>query len=211
MITQKQINPSFPLLSEHEQAELYNVLFFMKMEELKKACQQLGLPAKGKKIPLIKRIATYIKTGKIIQEPKIPAVSHAQSYPPQPLAPSALMLYKAYKNDAKTRAFFKQLVGPQFHFTAFGIDWLNERWLAGNPPTYQEFADFWIAETYRRKQEGAVAKDEWALIKFVQDLKQKNPHAVKNEIMAQWKLTQKQQARKADKLLQKAVYNLLAD
>ncbi len=48
--------------------------------------------------------------------------------------------------------------------SAFGIDWLNERWMDGNTPTYQEFADMWEAGYRRRKERGEKPKEEWAYI-----------------------------------------------
>jgi hypothetical protein len=96
----------------------------------------------------------------------MPATSLAQNYPQQTLSASSLMLYGSYKNDALTRAFFISLIGPQFHFTAFGIDWLKQRWHEGKPPTYQEFAHYWIDETQKRTDKKAAPKQEWAFINF---------------------------------------------
>ena len=115
----------FPLLSEKEQAVLYDDLHYMKMAELKKACVMLCLPDKGKKTELINRIMEFIKTGEVITLPKIPVKSRAKNNPIQPLEASSLMLHGEYKNDLKTRVFFKHLIGLHFHFTAFGIDWLK--------------------------------------------------------------------------------------
>lgn len=185
---------SFPLLNTQEQAMLEDTLYYLKMVELKKACAMLALPESGKKLELINRIITFVQSGTIVQTPRIPVQSRAINHSPQPLAPKSLMLYGLYKNDAQARTFFKQLIGQHFHFTAFGIDWLNERWLTGNPPTYQEFADFWIAETARRKQEKPAPKDEWMFIRFMQDMEHKYPDASKQELMHAWQQTQAEKA-----------------
>lgn len=60
--------------------------------------------------------------------------------------------------------FLKKLIGDYFHFTAFGVDWVDERWMDGNPPTYQEFVDMWRAEYKRRQETPANPKEEWAYI-----------------------------------------------
>ncbi len=158
-----------------------------------------------KKTELINRIMTFIETGKITTSPTIPAVSLAKNYPIQPLAPASLMLYGEYKNDLKTRAFFKSLLGNQFHFTAYGIDWLNERWLQGKPPTYQEFADYWTAETKERKQVKAALKDEWMFIRFMQSVEKINPNTSKEDLLYGWKALQAQKAAKAQTLLNTAI------
>lgn len=193
----------FPLLSEKEQAVLQDALHYMKMAELKKAARMLGLPDKGKKAHLIDTILIFIKNGQIIEVPQIPAQSRARSHPIQPLAPSSLMLYGEYKNDLNTRNFFKKLIGQHFHFTAFGIDWLNERWLKGDPPTYQQLADFWQEEYAQRKKEKPQPKDEWMFIRFMQKMEKENPGARKDDLLDAWKQLQEQKKNEGFQLLKK--------
>ena len=118
--------------------ELFEALYFLKMGELKALCQKLHLPYSCKKGQIIDTIKHFVSTGKVLEIPEIPTISKAVKKQSVALAPDTRMLLGSYKNDAKTRAFFKKLIGNHFHFTAFGIDWLNERWQAGKPPTYQE-------------------------------------------------------------------------
>lgn len=198
----------YPLLGEKEQTVLQDTLLYMKMAELRHACGMLGLPDKGKKTLLIDRILTRIKTGDIVTSPKVPSKSLARNHPVQQLNTSSLMLYGEYKNDAKTREFFKALIGPHFHFTAFGIDWLNERWLAGNPPTYQEYADFWVKETARRKKEGAKPKDEWMFIRFMQMMEKEYPDLAQEQVLDAWKTLQAQKKQEAFQLLNKVIKNV---
>ena len=181
---------------------LHEALHFAKMAELREMCALLYLPDVGKKGQLIERIMTFVRTGVIQQPPRIPDSARVKSYPPQSVAVNALMLYGSYKNDAKTRDFFKQLIGPQFHFTAFGIDWLNDCWMAGNPPTYQEFADYWIAETARRKKHPEDPKQEWRYIRFVQAMNIEHPDASKDELMTAWKNAQAKQAAYAHRIIE---------
>lgn len=195
--------PQSPL-TPTEITTLNAALLFMKMPELKAACAHLSLPATGNKAELILRITTFVQTREVTQSPTIPAASRAKNYPAQPLYPNSLMLYGSYKNDLATRTFFKQLIGQHFHFTAYGIDWLTQRWHAGNPPTYQEFADYWNTETAKRKLEKAQPKREWALINFVQKTLANNPGISHQVIMQLWKDEQRKQAQIARELLQKA-------
>lgn len=177
-------------------AQLFEALYFLKMGELKHLCEKLDLPYTAKKGEVIEGIKHFITTGKILETPPIPAVSKASAYAKAsadkkkgtsyPLKPETLMLIGAYKNDAQTRAFFKKLIGNHFHFTAFGIDWLNARWKAGKPPTYQEFATMWQREVDTRKDKKPQPKQEWALITFVQKYMERHPNASKTEVTNAW-------------------------
>lgn len=135
---------------------------------------------------LIDRLLHYLYTGKKLTSKKFPEVSLANSRAIYPLAPKTLMLKVAYKNDLETRLFFKKLIGEYFHFTAYGIDWLNERWVKGKPPTYREFANMWQKEYIERKSKRAVPKEEWAYISFVQDFLNHFPNSSRTEIMRAW-------------------------
>ena len=108
-------------------------LNFLYVNELKELCIKLSLSKKGKKLELISRIILFIKTGDKQSIPDLPEISCAKKGQAYELSKNSLMLKNAYKNDLKTRIFFKKLIGDYFHFTAFGIDWLNERWMHGSP------------------------------------------------------------------------------
>ena len=189
-----------------EQKELFDALHYMKMEELKDACDMLSIPNKGTKAVLINRIMEFIKNGTVAKEKSMPAICQAKNHPSQSLAKNALILHGSYKNDLKTRNFFKSLIGPHFHFTAFGIDWLNEQWRKGIPPTYQQFADFWIQETKSRQKEKPQPKPEWAYINFLQRAKKMYPYASKGELLAAWEKLRLEKAKVAQTILKKLAY-----
>ena len=167
--------------------DLRELLAHMHVAELKHLLTSLRLSVKAfNKQELINRLVHYKKTGVELAPQEIPLVSRARRGLQTPPAPERLMLYGSYKNDYATRDFFKTLVGNHFHFTAYGIDWLRERWLAGMPPTYAEFAQEWQAEFERNKSGKRPAKQEWAYIRFVQTYAQDHPGAVNAEIHAAW-------------------------
>jgi hypothetical protein len=172
--------------------KLHNALLYLKMGELKRVCERLGVDFTSKKGMLIERITTFVQTGKKVTAPIMPEKSKAKRGISYPLAPSTLILSGAYVNDLETRNFFKKLIGDHFHFTAYGIDWLNERWMGGNPPTYAEFAEFWQAERLQRKKKKPEPKEEWAYINFLQDYFAVYPHAPQREAMQAWKQKQKE-------------------
>lgn len=143
-------------------------LAFFRVEELREVAKNLCLSDKGSKISVIMRILHFKKTGEKLTASKFPSCSCSKRGEASYLELPSLMLKGSYKNDLKTRLFFKKVIGEYFHFTAFGIDWLNERWMLGNPPTYQEFADMWKDEYEKRQKIPASPKEEWAYIKFMQ-------------------------------------------
>lgn len=182
-------------------SELFEALHYLHVAELKNVCIKLGFKPHGAKGAIIEQIMLFIKTGNIPSKKIMPIQSKAQKNIIYPLAPETRMLYGSYKNDACTRAFFKQLIGNHFHFTAAGIDWLNERWMNGNPPTYQEFAQFWQDTHEKRKRKKPTPKKEWAYINFIQHYLKQKPDASQHEITTAWEAYRKQQVIQVNKLL----------
>ena len=192
-------------ISEQNRIVLNQSIFFFNMQELRRRCEGLRLPKAGVKISLISRIMTFLTTGDIVLEPEIPAASRAQKGETIIPAPKAKMLFGAYKNDAVTRAFFKKIIGEHFHYTAFGVDWLKERWLMGKPPTFGEFAKFWQEETLARKKNKAPLKKEWALLNFVLAYIKKFPQAEREEVTTAWKQERSRQVARGMEILRPIV------
>ena len=190
-------------LSNQDLKELFDALHFMNMKELRQWCNTHNIPSKENKVALIEKIMHFIKTGAILPVQELPAISRAQKGKDYPLHEGTLILLGFFKNDLKTRNFFKKLIGNHFHFTAFGIDWINERWQAGKPPTYKEFAQMWQREYERRKKTKAQPKKEWALLTFIQQYQEKNHDASKQEVMHAWKKEREKQVKRAQELLKK--------
>lgn len=178
----------FPLLSESEQEILSQALCYLYVAELEVYCQLLNMKPNGKKMHMINQIIAFIKTGKVLKSLAFPKASLAQKDGLYSIDPEAKMLKGAYKNDALTRAFFKNYIGSHFHFTVFGLDWIKERWLAGNPPTYAEFAVFWQQEYARRQTEPGPLKPEWAYLNFVQKMTAQNSHLKREQLLELWEI-----------------------
>lgn len=161
-------------------------LMFLYVSELKNIAIRLSLVDKGNKMAIIMRILHFLETGHKLTTPKFPEASCTKRGRVYSLGENELMLKGAYKNDLNTRLFFKRLIGNHFHFTAFGIDWLNEKWMEGNPPTYQEFAKMWQEEYQKRKEILVAPKEEWAYINFVQKFLQNSPTATRENVNNAW-------------------------
>jgi len=137
-------------LDTNQQQKLNCALFYLKVKELKNLCQRYSIEPHGEKIDLIKNIYQFVTTGKPTIAPVIPNISKAKKNILYSLNLETLILYGNFKNDLKTRIFFKSLIGNHFHYTAFGIDWIKKNWFAGTPPTYGEFAIYWQKEHTHR-------------------------------------------------------------
>jgi hypothetical protein len=189
-------------LTQEEQELLFEDLYFLTMQELRELSVHFGLSKKGKKAFLIDALKQFLSTGQILHEPQIPSVSRARPRQSIPLAPDSLILKGSYKNDLKTRLFMKSLIGPHFHYTAYGVDWINERWLKGEPPTYEEFARAWQEEYRATQTSKRPPKKEWALINFVQEYQKRHPQASKEETLQAWKDIRALKAQRVKESLQ---------
>ncbi len=189
-------------LTAAQVGDLKKSLVFLYVDELKSIAIDYSLADKGTKMALIERILHFLQTGERLTVPKFPKESCAKRGLYYPLAEDTVMLKDAYKNDLKTRLFFKQLIGSHFHFTAFGIDWLNERWMEGDPPTYREFAQMWQREYQRRKETPTAPKEEWAYINFVQKLLLDSPAASRESMNSAWECERQKHKMNIHALLQ---------
>lgn len=180
---------------------LKQALLFFHVKELKELLLKYDLSLKGKKSVLILRLLRFLKTGEKIIESPLPTNVYAKQGQLYPLYPYTLILKGAYKNDLKTRLFFKKLIGEHFHFTAFGQDWIQEQWEKGAPPTYEAFAKMWQKEYERRQREGSSPKEEWAYIRFVQSFIRQFPKASKLMILGAWEKERQKQVTLARHLL----------
>ncbi len=166
--------------------KLEESIYYLHVEELKELCTKLSLSLKGKKGELVHRIIHFAKTGEKVISIKFPEASCAKRDIVYKISKDSLILKGAYKNDLKTRLFFKEIIGQHFHFTAFGQDWTMGRWLEGSPPTYLEFANMWQQEYEYRKKHKVSPKTEWAYLSFIQRYINKFPNAARKGISESW-------------------------
>lgn len=196
------------MLSPAQTDELCNALLFFNMSELRSLCLNLGLSSKGEKSLLIEVIRTFLITGRIMPLKVIPKIACAKPTAAYPLLPGAPMLYGAFKNDLKTRLFLKSLIGNHFHYTAFGLDWIKERWQQGMAPTYQEFANYWQSEYLARQKIKGKLKPEWAYLNFLESYRRQHPSSSRADAIVQWKKLRMERVKKAQALLQDFSNNL---
>lgn len=191
-----------------ELAELKEALLFLHVSEIKELALKLKLPIDGTKMKLIERIIHFLKNGEIQQSVPMPKISCTEKGRIHSLHLKAPMLKGAYKNDLATRNFFKSIIGDHFHFTVSGIDFLNERWLAGNPPTYEEFVIFWQSAYEQRSKQRPAPKAEWAYINFTQSFLEDNPGASKKAIISAWERARTERLLLVKQIMKKIYENL---
>jgi hypothetical protein len=184
-----------------QQEELCTSLLYLNMRELKNLCLHFEIAPQGEKIKLIENIQIYLTTGEITEQKQIPAISKAVAKIDYPLAPQTLMLKGSFKNDLKTRMFLKNIIGDHFHYTAYGIDWIKDRWMQGQPPTYAQFAQYWQSEYQARKITKATLKPEWAYLNFLDRYQKMHPTASKINVIAAWKIERQLHVDKVKKIL----------
>jgi len=174
----------------------------MNMKELKGECRSLGIRLTGRKGDMINGILGLVRGTKKPIANSIPHKCQARPARIYSLKRQTLILCGSYKNNDATRDFLKSLVGPHFHFTAFGQDWIRRRWAKGKPPTYAGFARAWQQEYLRRRScKTARPKKEWAYLNFVQRFGKKNSVIDRNELASEWKAQRAAQAALAQRIL----------
>lgn len=188
-------------LSPSELAELAQALNFQKMDELKWSCEQLQVSARGKKGEIIERIIHFAKTGSRQAPNTLPNTVTADPNKSYPIGINEPILAGAYKNNTQTRLFFKNEVGPHFHFTAFGQEWIRQQWQKGTAPTYGQFAAFWQTEYSARKHAEKKPRAEWAYLNFMQKYQKEHQTSSRKEMAATWKEAQRSYSERAKELI----------
>ena len=138
--------------------------YYWLKDELTRFSRKLGLATHGYKPELSARIERRLRSlldtpPSIPQRPKGPRDSDKRLTRDTPV--------RYYKSDARTRAFFKRQIGPEFHFTYH----LNQFRLRTEGLTYGDLVDEWIAERDRRRSDGyqAPIAEQGKYNRFIRD------------------------------------------
>jgi hypothetical protein len=125
--------------------------YYWLKEELTQFCRQLGIPASGRKLEILKRIEVFLRTGKVIRPERIILGANEDKSESRGAASKADLTLATpvvnFKSDQRTREFFESIIGPQFHFTAH----LNQFMRGREDLTYGDLVKEWLAERERRK------------------------------------------------------------
>ncbi len=157
--------------------------YYWDVKELHILCKRSGLALQGIKADLIQRISTFLETGK---------KSDSRETKRQPAAKkkdSDLGITRDthvvnYNNDAATRAFFIQEIGPHFRFNAY-----LRKFSTGTHPhlTYGELVAGYLAAEEEKKRTPKQAIDkQFEYNQFQRDYFLHEPTPTRQQCVAAW-------------------------
>lgn len=174
-----------PKLTKAIDLTIFETYYWLKTE-LIDFCKKQGLSSKGSKEELTGRIEVFIRTGVRSNPPTKKTTGNRDSEKPITLKTPVIH----YKNDAPTRGFFVQHIGPRFHFTAylrqFGKKIIKRR----KPLTYGELVKGWLAEEARKKNphyQTHIDK-QFEYNRFIRDFFASEAGKSRNEAIQAWKI-----------------------
>jgi len=168
-----RVHPDRPVLETGMPVDALD-RYYWYMAELVAFCRDAGLATTGQKHEVLARVRRHLG-GAPLEAAPAPARARAvakkrttASSAPRRLALDA-PIGDTYKCDAETRAFFEEVIGPHFHFTAHLQRFRREH--RGEPLTYGDLAREWVAEYERRKDKNykAPIMHTWEYNNFVRD------------------------------------------
>jgi hypothetical protein len=169
-------------------------IYYLTMEELKSIADTYNIPVHiyiekkegyyvktsqvDRKRKIIKRILTYLKTGKI-NKPTIYTKKVVNLYNNNNLTAISKVYYGQYKNgNQKILKLMKQLTNNLFEFGAVSCLILNKYWEKQIAPTYKEFA-----KEYVRVSKKETSHPEWKYIEFMRIVgDRKQWHSIREKI-----------------------------
>lgn len=187
---------------------LDDAIYYLKVPELEYYITTLGIAAGPRKESMIAALLQFAgrspaPTDRPAAEP--PGLSaEARRTLQTRFAPQTHIVPGHYTNGPASRARFKQLIGPHFSFTSYGMEWIRRQWAAGSCPTYQDFATFWQTEFERRKAGGAyTSKKTLQRVQFFRKMGGKGLSKI--ELERAWSAERERQAGVARAILERII------
>jgi hypothetical protein len=149
--------------------------------ELRVLCKKYDLPVSGVKADLTARIIRYLETGEIIHP--VPKIKYTFRDSDKEMALEAKVVN--YKNDAKTRAFFKKQIGSHFHFNVHLINFVK----SNKNLTYEGLVQEWLAEEKRRENPNYKTKIHASCEynRFIREFFAREKEKNLSDAIAEWK------------------------
>jgi len=163
-------------LSESEQKDLFECLYYLNTQELHSFCDKHSIPyriliqtEKGKtrltrdkdrKKIVINRITHYLKTGYILPATLFNKDVVNLSGLPYSISENDRLFYGCYeKKNPKMIALLEDLTSGEFKNGAIARILMREFWTKGDAPTFKEFAKAWLKarDDYSLKQHPEAA------------------------------------------------------
>jgi len=173
-----------PILDKNISVENFNNWYYEK-DELVAFCRKNGLKTTGQKLEIKARIEHFLKTGKPIQESSIK--NNKQTKNIEQALPKSIdeEIPSNYTSSELYRKYFKSVIGPHFHFTAYMMKYMKEH----PKMTFKNYVNEWLAEYERRKDKSYKPKimKSCEYNQYIRDFFSDNPtHKLKEAILC-WK------------------------
>ena len=168
-----------PLLTSDISIDDFLGYYWLK-KELVCFCSQHLIPTSGNKADLTARISYFIRTKDIPTIKRKPYKS-ATWDSKRPLTLTTPVVY--YKNDAATRAFFKQHLGPRFTFNGYLRAFATQK--NDGSLTYQDLVDGYRQSLQQGK---SPIGEQFEYNQFTRDFYANSPDKTREACLQAWKL-----------------------
>lgn len=160
--------------------------FYWDKIELISFCKSNGLSYSGGKIELTRIIEIFLRTGYI--EESFGPIKRSGKLDSDKLITLNIPVVN-YKNDAKTKQFFVDKVGPKFHFNAYLRQFAKTPNMDGSL-TYGDLVDGWIKSEADRKalKQKAPIDKQFQFNQFQRDFYASEKDKTRSQMLAAWKL-----------------------
>jgi hypothetical protein len=145
-----------------EQRELLDGLHYLNLREIRSFCDRRSIPYRilvatpdgrtkptrdtDRKPVILDRIRHWLRTGEVPDATCLPARIVRRDGPPTALRPTDRLYYRWYnKTYGPVMGLLKDLTGGRFENGALARVLIMEFWSAGQAPTFEEFANAWVA------------------------------------------------------------------
>ena len=177
-----------PILDKEIDIQDFQSYYWLK-EELQSFCREHGMSASGSKIELSNRILIFLETGKI----ETPIRKRASSKTKEnEILSLDTVITKCHRCSQKARKFFKQEIGPHFHFSTYIQNYFKEN--VGK--TYRDVVDAWNEEEIRKKDPSyqTVLAPQFEYNQFIRDYfaDLQNKGKKREEAIASWNMIKMQ-------------------
>lgn len=181
-----------PILHKQIEIQDFQSYYWLK-EELQTFCREQGLATSGSKIELSDRIVTFLETG-VIETP-IRKTKYSKPKENEILSLDTVIA-EGHRCSQKAREFFKQEIGPHFHFSTYIQNFFKEN--VGK--TYRDVVAEWKEEEIRKKDPSyqTVLAPQFEYNQFIRDYfsDPNNKGKKREEVIAAWNVIKTQKGNR---------------
>lgn len=182
----KNIKPvSRPFLDRNLSSSDFRDFYWLK-EELVAFCRIHGISTSGGKIEITERITKFLETGIVDKKPIVPQKKPGSKFNwNNEVLTKETRITDNYKNTENVRLFFKNHIGPHFHFSIAFMKWMKQN--IGK--TLQEAINEWI-RLYERSKNKSIKTEiapQFEYNRFIRDFLKDNSGMTLKNAVKHWK------------------------